>query len=87
MCVGENDPSAHAKAYIHMCSPLFPYMQCGKGHTFSTGQRDNTSEVDKQLVASVAAYKSDAERDGLLYHGGTLISGRCHMESDCRPRL
>lgn len=44
-------------------------MWCSKGHTFSAGQCDNASDLDKQLVVKVAGNKSGAGRAGLLSIG------------------
>lgn len=55
-----------------------------KGHTFRAGQSDNASVFDKQLVANVAAYKSEAQKDSLLFYRqlGTLIWSQCQGESE-----
>lgn len=53
--------------HTHTCA--LTYMWCSKGHTFSAGQGDNASDLDKQLVVKVAGYKSGAGRNGLLSTG------------------
>lgn len=65
---------AHSNSFIvshekHTRSCTLTYMWCSKGHTFSTGQWDNASDFDKQLVVKVAGYKSGAGREGLLSTG------------------
>lgn len=59
----------HSLSHTNARTCTLTCMQCTKGHTFTAGQCDNASDLDKQPVVKVAGYKSGAGRDGLLSIG------------------